>query len=143
MDRKIVLKKIKKVNEDDEKVREALHSTITIIDVSYFTNCNIKIFCDALQSNSLTKLSITGTYLPDEQMFALSNALKSNLTLKSLCLGADSIGAEGARALSNSLKSNSTLSELNLHSNSIAWQVITLQFLPYLKIHWQTRSVNS
>ena len=111
------------VAEDEEKVREALqtHSTITIIDVAYhYKECNIKIFCDALhQSNSLTKLYVSDANFSDEQMFALSHALKLNLTLKSLRLGGDSITAEGAKALSDFLKSNSTLSELDLYNNSI------------------------
>ena len=55
----------------------------------------------------------------DNGAVALSEALKTNLTLTSLELRNNKIGDNGAVALSEALKINPTLTTLDLHSNSI------------------------
>ena len=72
------------------------------------------ILSNQTQLSALTRLSIWGNSIGDAGVFALSNSLKSNSTLRYLDLSFTLISDLGTLSLSDSLKSNSTLTTLCL-----------------------------
>ncbi|KAF9199684.1 hypothetical protein BGZ59_003765, partial [Podila verticillata] len=75
---------------------------------------------EALKTNlTLTTLNLGFNSIYENGAVALSEALKTNSSLTTLNLGVNSIGDDGAQMLSEALKANSTLITLDLGSNSI------------------------
>ncbi|KAF9136205.1 hypothetical protein BGX30_011300, partial [Mortierella sp. GBA39] len=86
-----------------------------------------KVVFSVIANSNLTTLDLWNNSIGDNEVQALSEALKINSTLTTLDLGnlntldrGDNwIGDNGTQALSEALKSNSTLTTLNLSNNSI------------------------
>jgi len=75
---------------------------------------------DELKTNiTLTTLDLRSNSIRDNGAQALAEALRTNKTLTTLELQSNKIGEEGGQALSEALETNNTLTTLNLYHNSI------------------------
>ncbi|KAL0241356.1 hypothetical protein GEMRC1_006591 [Eukaryota sp. GEM-RC1] len=91
----------------------AIHAICVLRPTDFdFLRPSSRIFC-----GSLKHLSIE--FLNDEGPKLLSDALKSNYTLRSLHLGSNNIRSKGAMLISDALKVNRSLTSVDLWGNNI------------------------
>ncbi|GIQ85752.1 hypothetical protein KIPB_007475 [Kipferlia bialata] len=74
---------------------------------------------EALETSSLTQLSMAGNDIGDRGCAALSRVLRDNTSLTSLDISRNSISYDGALALTHALRTNGTLAHLSLADNLI------------------------
>ncbi|KAL0242955.1 hypothetical protein GEMRC1_005518 [Eukaryota sp. GEM-RC1] len=75
---------------------------------------------EALKTNTtVTSIDLSANSIRAEGACALADALKVNASITSVYLCQNSIGAKGARALADALKVNASITSINLGHNSI------------------------
>jgi len=99
-----------------------INTTLIELDISYMEIEKVfgisKVIAEALKINkTLTKLSLNGNRLYDDQVCAIAEALKHNSTLKTLNLSNTYIQAEGTKSIGKTLEINKTLTKLSYAGN--------------------------
>jgi Ran GTPase-activating protein (RanGAP) involved in mRNA processing and transport len=104
------------------------NTTLKTLDLSRisFNEKGFTALANALQNATLTILDLRSTFINDERVKALADALKKNNTLTTLYLMNNLISDIGATELADALDINTILTTLNLDGNEINIDIITL-----------------
>lgn len=101
---------------EDKKVAQILKTNTTWRSIQYSRMyVSVKPFCVALKHNTtLKELSFYGNDWGSMNIYAISQMLKVNSSLESLCLSESGVDNNGLKLLASALKENSSLKYLGL-----------------------------
>ena len=94
---------------------------ITTLNLSFncLTSQSASAIYDVILGGALNTLNLSGNRLDEKGMSKISQALKSNVTVKILFLSYNIIGVNGAKALAVALCHNCTLEHIYINNNKI------------------------
>ena len=96
-----------------------LHITTLDLSFNHLTSQSASAIQDIILEGALITLNLTWNVLDDRSISKISQALKSNVTVKTLHLSCNNIGVNGAKALAVALCHNCTLEHLFINNNEI------------------------
>ena len=96
-----------------------LHITTLDLSDNYLTSQSASAIYDVILGGALNTLSLSWNILDDRSMSMISQALQSNVTVKTLDLSCNHIGVDGAKSLAVALCHNCTLEHLFINRNKI------------------------
>ena len=96
-----------------------LHITTLDLSFNHLTSQSASTIHDVILEGALITLNLSWNVLDDRSISKISQALKSNVTVKTLDLSCNNIGVNGAKTLAVALCHNCTLEHLFISNNEI------------------------